>query len=140
MSRRRSISTHPLLIYDTDCSCKLKKFICMSTGNELIDDYVDIGENDLPVSTLPPVVFEVETADRSSKHSTSSSSSSDSESSSSGMQFHKLYPKFPFLTTMILEPAKCFCHKLLLAFRPRFICMLHDAIGDRIDGLIIKAH
>ena len=112
----------------------------MSTVNELIDEDVDIGENDLPVSTLPPVVFEVETADRSSKHSTSSSSSSEPESSSSGMQFHKLYPKFSFLATMILEPAKCFCHKLLLAFRPRFICMLHDAIGDRIDGLIIKAH
>ncbi|KAG2576463.1 hypothetical protein PVAP13_6NG024600 [Panicum virgatum] len=57
--------------------------VCHEEGNELIDDYVDIGENDLPVSTLPPVVFEVETADRSSKHSTSSSSSSDSESSSS---------------------------------------------------------
>ncbi|XP_062191594.1 transcription factor GTE9-like isoform X2 [Phragmites australis] len=52
-------------------------------GNELFDEDVDIGENDLPVSTLPPVVFEVERADRSSKHSTSSSSSSGSESSSS---------------------------------------------------------
>uniref|UniRef100_A0A0A9E128 GTE913 n=1 Tax=Arundo donax TaxID=35708 RepID=A0A0A9E128_ARUDO len=52
-------------------------------GNELVDEDVDIGENDLPVSTLPSVVFEDETADRSSKHSTSSSSSSDSESSSS---------------------------------------------------------
>ncbi|KAL6856871.1 hypothetical protein ACP4OV_018253 [Aristida adscensionis] len=52
-------------------------------GNELIDEDIDIGENDLPVSTLPPVVFEAETADRTSKHSTSSSSSSDSESSSS---------------------------------------------------------
>ncbi|KAK3120920.1 hypothetical protein QOZ80_8BG0643490 [Eleusine coracana subsp. coracana] len=52
--------------------------------NELIDEDIDIGENDLPVSTHPPVVFEDEIADRSSKHSTSSSSSSDSESSSSG--------------------------------------------------------
>ncbi|KAL6659517.1 hypothetical protein ACP70R_003557 [Stipagrostis hirtigluma subsp. patula] len=52
-------------------------------GNELVDEDVDIGENDLPVSTIPPVLFEDETADRSSKHSTSSSSSSDSESSSS---------------------------------------------------------
>ena len=121
MSRRRSISTHPLLIYDTDCSCKLKNFICMSTGNELIDEDVDIGENDLPVSTLPPVVFEVETADRSSKHSTSSSSSSESESSSSGMQFHKLYPKFSFLATMILEPAKCFfLSQIAVSFPPTF--------------------
>ncbi|TVU43547.1 hypothetical protein EJB05_10026 [Eragrostis curvula] len=52
--------------------------------NELVDEDIDIGENDLPVSTLPPVVFEDETVERSSKHSTSSSSSSDSESSSSG--------------------------------------------------------
>jgi hypothetical protein len=59
----------------------------MLTGNELIDEDIDIGENYPPVSTLPPVVFEVETADRSSKHSTSSSSSSDSESSSSGMYY-----------------------------------------------------
>lgn len=58
--------------------------VCHDEGNELADEDVDIGENDPPVSTLPPVVFEEETADRSSKHnSTSSSSSSDSESSSS---------------------------------------------------------
>ncbi|KAK8450711.1 hypothetical protein SEVIR_6G078300v4 [Setaria viridis] len=57
--------------------------VCNEEGNELIDEDIDIGENDPPVSTLPPVVFEVETADRSSKRSTSSSSSSDSESSSS---------------------------------------------------------
>ncbi|KAJ1267096.1 hypothetical protein BS78_07G029900 [Paspalum vaginatum] len=56
---------------------------CHDEGNELVDEDVDIGENDPPISTLPPVVFEEETADRSSKHSTSSSSSSDSESSSS---------------------------------------------------------
>ena len=98
----------------------------MSTGNELIDEDVDIGENDLPVSTLPPVVFEVETADRSSKHSTSSSSSSESESSSSGMQFHKLYPKFSFLATMILEPAKCFfLSQIAVSFLPMFF--LHVA-------------
>ncbi|WVZ95248.1 hypothetical protein U9M48_041039 [Paspalum notatum var. saurae] len=57
--------------------------VCHDEGNELVDEDVDIGENDPPVSTLPPVVFEEEAADRSSKHSTSSSSSSDSESSSS---------------------------------------------------------
>ncbi|CAD6246523.1 unnamed protein product [Miscanthus lutarioriparius] len=57
--------------------------VCNDEGNELIDEDVDIGENDPPVSTLPPVVLEDETADRSSKHSTSSSSSSGSESSSS---------------------------------------------------------
>uniref|UniRef100_A0A0D3GVY8 Bromo domain-containing protein n=3 Tax=Oryza TaxID=4527 RepID=A0A0D3GVY8_9ORYZ len=52
-------------------------------GNELVEEDVDIGGNDLPPLTYPPAVFESETAERSSKHSTSSSSSSDSESSSS---------------------------------------------------------
>uniref|UniRef100_A0A0E0LQU9 Bromo domain-containing protein n=1 Tax=Oryza punctata TaxID=4537 RepID=A0A0E0LQU9_ORYPU len=52
-------------------------------GNELVEEDVDIGGNDLPPLTYPPPVFESETAERSSKHSTSSSSSSDSESSSS---------------------------------------------------------
>lgn len=62
-----------------------KNIICILPDNELIDEDIDIGGNDLPVSTHPPVVFEDGTADRISKHSTSSSSSSDSESSSSGM-------------------------------------------------------
>jgi hypothetical protein len=59
--------------------------MCMFADNELVDEDIDIGENDIPVSTHPPVVFEGEIADRTSKHSTSSSYSSDSESSSSGM-------------------------------------------------------
>ncbi len=59
----------------------------MFVGNELVEEDVDIGGNDLPPLTYPPAVFESETAERSSKHSTSSSSSSDSESSSSGMLF-----------------------------------------------------
>ncbi|CAM0910846.1 unnamed protein product [Alopecurus aequalis] len=53
-------------------------------GNELVEEDIDIGGNDLPLSTYPPVVFETETADRSSKHSSSSTSSTDSGSSSSG--------------------------------------------------------
>ncbi|KAF0900537.1 hypothetical protein E2562_032132 [Oryza meyeriana var. granulata] len=52
-------------------------------GNELIEEDVDIGGNDLPPLIYPPAAFESETAERSSKHSTSSSSSSDSESFSS---------------------------------------------------------
>uniref|UniRef100_A0A0D9X402 Bromo domain-containing protein n=1 Tax=Leersia perrieri TaxID=77586 RepID=A0A0D9X402_9ORYZ len=52
-------------------------------GNELVEEDVDIGGNDLPPLTYPPAVFENEQAERTSKHSTSSSSSSDSESSSS---------------------------------------------------------
>uniref|UniRef100_A0ACD5ZZT7 Uncharacterized protein n=1 Tax=Avena sativa TaxID=4498 RepID=A0ACD5ZZT7_AVESA len=53
-------------------------------GNELIEEDIDIGGNDLPPLTYPPVVFESEAADRSSKHSSSSTSSSESGSSSSG--------------------------------------------------------
>ncbi|KAK1609854.1 hypothetical protein QYE76_033527 [Lolium multiflorum] len=53
-------------------------------GNELIEEDIDIGGNDLPPLAYPPVVFETETADRSSKHSSSSTSSSESGSSSSG--------------------------------------------------------
>ncbi|XP_072971890.1 transcription factor GTE9-like isoform X1 [Typha angustifolia] len=52
-------------------------------GNELADEDVDIGGNDLPLSSFPPVVIEKDTAPRSSKCSSSSSSSSDSGSSSS---------------------------------------------------------
>ncbi|KAL5667602.1 hypothetical protein ACJX0J_019823, partial [Zea mays] len=58
--------------------------VCNEEVNELFDEDVDIGENDPPVLTFPPLVLEDETADRSRKHSASSSSSSDSESSSSG--------------------------------------------------------
>ncbi|KAM0908789.1 hypothetical protein ACQ4PT_015222 [Festuca glaucescens] len=53
-------------------------------GNELIEEDIDIGGNDLPPLAYPPVVFESETADRSSKHSSSSTYSSESGSSSSG--------------------------------------------------------
>ncbi|XP_068657144.1 transcription factor GTE10-like isoform X2 [Aristolochia californica] len=50
-------------------------------GNEPADEDVDIGGNDLPVSSYPPVEIEKDTALR--KCSSSSSSSSDSGSSSS---------------------------------------------------------
>jgi hypothetical protein len=60
-------------------------------GNELIEEDIDIGGNDLPPLAYPPVVFESETADRSSKHSSSSTSSSESGSSSSGMYFSLIY-------------------------------------------------
>ncbi|XP_044962175.1 transcription factor GTE8-like isoform X2 [Hordeum vulgare subsp. vulgare] len=55
-------------------------------GHELVEEDIDIGGNDLPPLTYPPVVFESEMADRSSKHSSSSSSSSESGSSSSDSQ------------------------------------------------------
>ncbi|XP_017700225.2 transcription factor GTE9-like isoform X2 [Phoenix dactylifera] len=52
-------------------------------GNEPADEDVDIGGNDPPISSYPPVVIEKDTALRSSKCSSSNSSSSDSGSSSS---------------------------------------------------------
>uniref|UniRef100_A0A804NNC0 Transcription factor GTE8 n=1 Tax=Zea mays TaxID=4577 RepID=A0A804NNC0_MAIZE len=54
--------------------------VCNEEVNELFDEDVDIGENDPPVLTFPPLVLEDETADRSRKHSASSSSSSSSGS------------------------------------------------------------
>ncbi|KAG1363392.1 transcription factor GTE9 [Cocos nucifera] len=52
-------------------------------GNEPADEDLDIGGNDPPISSYPPVVIEKDTALRISKCSSSSSSSSDSGSSSS---------------------------------------------------------
>nr|XP_029122816.1 transcription factor GTE9 isoform X2 [Elaeis guineensis] len=52
-------------------------------GNEPADEDVDIGGNDPPISSYPPVVIEKDTAFRNNKCSSSSSSSSDSGSSSS---------------------------------------------------------
>ncbi|KAK1266769.1 Transcription factor GTE10 [Acorus gramineus] len=53
-------------------------------GNEPADEDVDIGGNDPPLLTYPPVEIKKDTARRSSKCSSSSSSSSDPGSSSSG--------------------------------------------------------
>ncbi|XP_008799966.2 transcription factor GTE9-like [Phoenix dactylifera] len=52
-------------------------------GNEPADEDVDIGGNDPPISSYPPVVIEKDTALRNSKCGSSSSSISDSGSSSS---------------------------------------------------------
>ncbi|XP_010250834.1 PREDICTED: transcription factor GTE9 [Nelumbo nucifera] len=52
-------------------------------GNEPAEEDVDIGGNDLPVSSYPPVEIEKDAVHRNSKCSSSSSSSSDSGSSSS---------------------------------------------------------
>ncbi|KAL1829126.1 hypothetical protein ACET3Z_007538 [Daucus carota] len=52
-------------------------------GNDLIEEDIDIGGNDLPITSFPPVEIEKDTALRNSKCSSSSSSSSDSGSSSS---------------------------------------------------------
>lgn len=53
-------------------------------GNEPVDEDVDIGGNDPPMSSYPPVEIEKDAPHRDSKCSSSSSSSSDSGSSSSG--------------------------------------------------------
>ncbi|CAK9172556.1 unnamed protein product [Ilex paraguariensis] len=52
-------------------------------GNDPVDEDVDIGGNDLPISSFPPIEIEKDTALRNSKCSSSSSSSSESGSSSS---------------------------------------------------------
>ncbi|ERN06807.1 transcription factor GTE9 [Amborella trichopoda] len=52
-------------------------------GNDPVDEDVDIGGNDPPVSSYPPVEIEKDAAPRGSKCSSSSTSSSDSGSSSS---------------------------------------------------------
>ncbi|PIA33647.1 hypothetical protein AQUCO_04000009v1 [Aquilegia coerulea] len=52
-------------------------------GNDPVDEDIDIGGNDLPVSSYPPVEIGKDTVHRSSNCSSSSSSSSDSSSSSS---------------------------------------------------------
>ncbi|XP_057970181.1 transcription factor GTE10-like isoform X2 [Malania oleifera] len=51
-------------------------------GNDPVDEDVDIGGNDPPVSGYPPVEIEKDTALRNSKYSSSSSSSSESDSDS----------------------------------------------------------
>ncbi|OIT34385.1 PREDICTED: transcription factor GTE10-like isoform X2 [Nicotiana attenuata] len=51
-------------------------------GNDPADEEVDIGGNDPPASSFPPVEIEKDRARRSNKCSSSSSSSSDSDSSS----------------------------------------------------------
>ncbi|CAL5361891.1 hypothetical protein CsSME_00053080 [Camellia sinensis var. sinensis] len=52
-------------------------------GNDLVDEDVDIGGNDPPISSYPPVEIEKDIVLRNSKCNTSSSSSSESGSSSS---------------------------------------------------------
>ncbi|KAI3919523.1 hypothetical protein MKX01_018346, partial [Papaver californicum] len=51
--------------------------------NDQVEEEIDIGGNDPPVSTCPPIEIKKDTAHRNSKCSSSSSSSSDSGSSSS---------------------------------------------------------
>ncbi|KAM7471497.1 hypothetical protein LguiA_009680 [Lonicera macranthoides] len=56
-------------------------------GNDLIDEEVYIGGNDLPISSFPSAEVEKDTALRNAKRSSSSSSSGDSGSSSSESEF-----------------------------------------------------
>ena len=59
----------------------------MLSGNDQPDEDVDIGGNDPPTSSYPPVEIEKDAAHRNSRCSSSSTSSSDSGSSSSGLCF-----------------------------------------------------
>lgn len=58
--------------------------LLVSAVNDGNDEDIDIGGNDLPMSSFPPIEIEKDTAAQDSKCS-SPSSSSDSESSSSGL-------------------------------------------------------
>ena len=64
-------------------------FLLFFSGNDPVDEDVDIGGNDPPLSSYPPVEIEKDTALRNSKRSSSSSSSSDSGSSSSGSCYYE---------------------------------------------------
>lgn len=49
--------------------------MCASVGNDLDEEDVDIGGNEPPVSSYPPVEIEKDTCHRSSKNISPSSSS-----------------------------------------------------------------
>lgn len=72
-------------------------FSCIS-GNDPADEDVDIGGNDPPISSYPPVEIEKDTALRNTKRSSSSSYSSGSGSSSSGLCYYE--PCIIFLFVM----------------------------------------
>lgn len=72
--------------------------LCLLSGNDLVDEEVDIGGNDLPISSFPPVEIEKDTALRNAKRSSSSSSSGDSGSSSSGLCYCE-----PFLHYFLIK-------------------------------------
>lgn len=65
------------------------------SGNDPVDEDVDIGGNDPPISSYPPVEIEKDTALKNTKRSSSSSSSSGSGSSSSGLCYSE--PSIIFL-------------------------------------------
>lgn len=91
---------------------KLICYLLVYTGNDNLDEDVDIGGNDLPISSFPPVEIEKDTALRNIKCSSSSSSSSESGSSSSGscyITFPALFipsQKIYFLNISGFEPYK----------------------------------
>lgn len=91
---------------------KLICYLLVYTGNDNLDEDVDIGVNDLPISSFPPVEIEKDTALRNVKCSSSSSSSSESGSSSSGLcsfTFPALFipsQKMCFLNISGFEPSK----------------------------------
>lgn len=57
------------------------------SGNDAVDEDVDIGGNDHPISSFPPVEIDKDTVNKSNRGGSPSSSSSDSGSSSSGWSF-----------------------------------------------------
>jgi len=72
-----------------------------------VDEDVDIGGNDPPISSYPPVDIEKDATHGGSKYSSSSSSSGDSGSSSSGLFL------FPFL---LADPSFILIHHFIEQF------------------------
>lgn len=69
-------------------------FFLLVSVNDVNEEDIDIGGNDMPSTNFPPVEIEKDTAVRNSKSSSSSSSSSDSGSSSSGLCYFEPFIVF----------------------------------------------
>lgn len=65
--------------------------LLLVSANEGNEEDVDIGGDEIPISSFPPVEIERDTAVRNSKSSSSSSSSSGSGSASSGLCYFEAF-------------------------------------------------
>lgn len=83
----------------------LTSFMCFFwmvhiSGNDAVDEDIDIGGIDHPISSFPPVEIEKDTANKNNRCSSPTSSSSDSGSSSSGWSFCQLFSFGSFLRAL----------------------------------------
>ena len=66
-------------------------WMAYATVNDAVDEDIDIGGNDNPISSFPPVEIEKDTVNKNNRCSSPSSSSSDSGSSSTGWSFSQFF-------------------------------------------------